>query len=48
VRGTEYATAVGLLVYGARYLARAQAAGTLEPSAGGWWARIWSWFRDFF
>jgi cell division protein FtsA len=48
VRGTEYATAVGLLVYGARYLARAQAAGALEPSAGGWWARIWSWFRDFF
>jgi cell division protein FtsA len=48
VRGPEYATAVGLLYYGARFLARSQAAVAEEPLGSGWLGRLWSWLKDFF
>lgn len=48
VKGPEYATAVGLLFYGARSLARLEAAGTEEVLLGGWLGKLWSWLRDFF
>ncbi|MBC7346074.1 MAG: cell division protein FtsA [Clostridia bacterium] len=48
VQGPEYATAVGLLLYGARSLGRAEAAGGEDVLLGGWLSRLWAWVRDSF
>jgi cell division protein FtsA len=48
VKDPEFATAVGLLLYGARATSQLEVAGTEDVLLGGWLGRLWSWFRDFF
>jgi len=47
VRNPIYSTAVGLLMYGARHVGDAAAAGGRSPSMG-WWARTLQWLRESF
>ncbi|MDN5346820.1 MAG: cell division protein FtsA [Clostridia bacterium] len=48
VASPPYATAVGLVAYGARRLAYAQAAATRHFSLGNLWQRFREWLREFF
>ncbi|MBO8168073.1 MAG: cell division protein FtsA [Thermoanaerobacteraceae bacterium] len=47
-KDTSYATAVGLIIYGAQQLSHQEAAASREPLLGGIWLKISDWFKEIF